>query len=159
MPPPLPSPVQAVWRYGRTTLLLPAFRLHILRTLTGAAELVGTAGVGSIRLAVIAGILLIVGVLDRLLGVRLLHAILRWLPIGYHLVTKDNSSSAQGFPVGATPPPPARPWWWNIRSAAPRPDGPAGRLSRPLPQLRRSRTGSASACPDMSRCHRSRRCP
>src|SRR5690349_17988878 len=60
-------------------LLLLGSRLHILGALAGAAELVGAARIRSVGLAVVAGILLIVGVLDRLLGMRLLHAVLRWL--------------------------------------------------------------------------------
>jgi hypothetical protein len=58
-----------------------ARRLHILSALAGAAELVGAAGIRRVGLAVVAGVLLIVGVLHRLLGVRLLHAVLRWLTI------------------------------------------------------------------------------
>src|SRR6185312_10563919 len=50
--------------------------LDVLLPGPGAAETVGAVRVGSARLLVVAGILLVVGVLDRLFGVRLFHG---WL--------------------------------------------------------------------------------
>lgn len=61
----------------RSLVFIPVFGwLDVFRSRPRATVLIGATGVRSTGLLVIASILLIVGMLDRLLSVRLLHSVL-----------------------------------------------------------------------------------